>query len=142
MQKFIPSFDLVAWLVLFLATSMLVFNASRAHAQDTPRNIIFVLSDDHRYDFMSFHPHAPEFLQTPQIDRLAAAGAHLENAFVTTSLCSPSRASILTGRYAHNHGVVDNSAPIPAGTRFVLAGSAGSRIRHGVHRQVAHGPVG
>ena len=83
-----------------------------------PRNVIFILSDDHRYDFMSFMERAPEFLRTPNMDRMAAEGAHLRNAFVTTSLCSPSRASILTGQYAHRHGVVDNTAPIPAGTVF------------------------
>jgi hypothetical protein len=52
------------------------------------------------------------------VDRMRAQGAHLQNAFVTTSLCSPSRASILTGRYAHRHGVVDNTSPIPRGTVF------------------------
>ena len=55
-------------------------------------NVVFILSDDHRYDFMGFMD-GPEFLETPQMDRLAAAGAHLQNAFVATSLCSPSRAS-------------------------------------------------
>ncbi len=69
-------------------------------------NIIFVLCDDHRWDAMGFMGHP--FLQTPHMDRMAAGGVHFENAFVTTSLCSPSRASILTGLYAHNHGVVDN----------------------------------
>jgi arylsulfatase A-like enzyme len=49
---------------------------------------------------------------------MAAEGAHLRNGFVTTSLCSPSRASILTGQYAHRHGVVDNTSPIPEGTVF------------------------
>ncbi len=83
-----------------------------------PQNIVFILSDDHRFDFMGFHADAPDFLQTPSIDRMAAEGAHIVNAFVTTSLCSPSRASILTGRYAHRHGIVDNSSPIPPGTRF------------------------
>jgi N-acetylglucosamine-6-sulfatase len=83
-----------------------------------PRNVVFILSDDHRYDFMGFHPDGPAFLETPSLDRIAAEGAHLANAFVTTSLCSPSRASILTGQYAHRHGIVDNSSPIPEGTRF------------------------
>ena len=84
--------------------------AGALHA--APRNIVFILSDDHRFDFMGFHPNAPAFLETPALDRMAAEGAHLRNAFVTTSLCSPSRASILTGQYTHRHGVVDNSRPI------------------------------
>ena len=57
------------------------------------------------YDFMSFHPDAPDFLQTPNLDRMAREGAHVANAFVTTSLCSPSRASFLTGKYPSRHGV-------------------------------------
>jgi N-acetylglucosamine-6-sulfatase len=87
-------------------------------AQERPRNVIFILSDDHRYDFMSFMKGAPPFLKTPNLDRMAKQGAHVRNAFVTTSLCSPSRASILTGQYAHRHGIVDNTSPIPAGTTF------------------------
>jgi len=80
------------------------------------RNVIFILTDDHRYDAFSFMGHP--FLETPNFDRMAANGAHLKNAFVTTSLCSPSRASILTGQYAHRHGVVDNSTLVPEGTNF------------------------
>lgn len=82
-----------------------------------PRNIIFILSDDHRYDFMGFMG-KPAFLETPNLDRLARNGAHLQNTFVSTSLCSPSRASLLTGQYAHNHGVVDNISRVPEGTIF------------------------
>ena len=82
-----------------------------------PRNVIFILSDDHRYDFMGFMGRPP-FLETPNMDRLARKGAHLQNAFVCTSLCSPSRASILTGQYAHKHGVVDNNTRVPRGTIF------------------------
>ena len=81
-------------------------------------NIVFVLSDDHRYDFMGFMERAPGFLETPNLDRLAREGMHLRNAFVSTSLCSPSRASILTGQYMHHHRVVDNQRPVPAGTTF------------------------
>jgi len=87
-------------------------------AAPAKRNIILVLSDDHRYDFMSFMPEAPDFLETPNMDKMAARGAHIQNAFVSTSLCSPSRASILTGQYMHHHRVVDNQRPVPKGTVF------------------------
>ena len=82
------------------------------------KNIVVILSDDHRYDFMSFMEESPEFLETPNLDRLAGEGAHLANAFVSTSLCSPSRASILTGQYMRNHRVVDNQRAVPEGTVF------------------------
>lgn len=81
-----------------------------------PRNVIFVLTDDHRYDAMGFAGHP--FLETPHLDSLAANGVHLKNAFVTTSLCSPSRASILTGLYTHKHRVIDNNRLVPEGTIF------------------------
>ena len=67
---------------------------------------------------MGFMDRAPAWLETPALDRMARGGAHIRKAFVTTSLCSPSRASILTGQYAHRHGVVDNTSPIPTGTTF------------------------
>lgn len=81
------------------------------------RNIVFILSDDHRYDYMGFMHKIP-WLKTPSMDRMAAEGTHIRNAFVTTSLCSPSRASILTGMYSHSHKVVDNSSPLPSGLTF------------------------
>ena len=61
-----------------------------------PRNVIFILSDDHRYDFMGFTGKVP-WLETPHMDQLAKDGIYCQNAFVSTSLSSPSRASILTG---------------------------------------------
>ncbi|MCH2060456.1 MAG: sulfatase [Verrucomicrobiales bacterium] len=94
---------------------ILLLTASLAKAS---QNLVLIVSDDHRYDLMGFHPEAPEWLETPNLDKLAAGGAHLTNAFVTTSLCSPSRASVLTGQYMHNHRVVDNQRPVPEGTRF------------------------
>jgi N-acetylglucosamine-6-sulfatase len=81
-----------------------------------PRNIVFILTDDQRYDALGFMGHP--FLETPNLDSLAKNGVHLKNAFVTTALCSPSRASILTGLYAHRHQVVDNNNPIRKGTVF------------------------
>ncbi len=89
-----------------------------AAAQSTRRrNVIFILSDDHRYDALGFLKAQP-WLKTPQLDRIALEGIHFKNAFVTTALCSPSRASILTGVYAHRHRIVDNNTPIPPGTVF------------------------
>ncbi|MCA9247801.1 MAG: sulfatase-like hydrolase/transferase, partial [Planctomycetales bacterium] len=99
---------------------LLVVNMASARAlaaDNAPRNIVLILSDDHRYDFMGC-ANGPSFLETPNLDRMAARGAHLKNAFVSTSLCSPSRASILTGQYMHHHRVVDNQRPVPAGTQF------------------------
>lgn len=93
------------------------FTASMLHGQSKRRNVVFILTDDHRYDALGFLKGQP-FLQTPNLDRLAREGAHLKNAFVTTALCSPSRASILTGRYAHAHRIVDNNTAIPKGTAF------------------------
>jgi len=81
-----------------------------------PRNVVFILSDDHRYDAMSFLGH--QFAKTPVLDSLAANGAYIKNALVTTSLCSPSRASILTGLYTFRHRVIDNNRPIPPGTVY------------------------
>ncbi|HUT12048.1 MAG TPA: sulfatase, partial [Thermoguttaceae bacterium] len=84
---------------------------SAAEAAGRP-NVVFILTDDQRWDQMSCEGHP--FLKTPHIDRLADEGARFANMFVTTSLCSPSRASFLSGLYAHSHGVVDNFTDYPA----------------------------
>jgi N-acetylglucosamine-6-sulfatase len=101
--------DRAAWILVLLA---LFAHAPLAQAQARkPRNIVFILTDDHRYDALGVMGHP--LARTPNMDTLAKGGAHMRNAFVTTALCSPSRASILTGTYAHTHGVVDNFTPIP-----------------------------
>lgn len=89
-----------------------------ASGPEGPRyNIIFILLDDQRYDAMGFLQ-GQSFLETPNMDAIARNGAYLPNAYVTTALCSPSRASILTGQYAHRHRVVDNDSPLPKGLTF------------------------
>ena len=93
------------------------FNLKKLADAGKPLNIVFILSDDHRYDYMGFTGTVP-WLKTPNMDRMASEGVYLKNAFVTTSLSSPSRASILTGLYSHTHKVVDNSAPLPEGLTF------------------------
>src|SRR6187431_2794903 len=74
-------------------------------------NVVFILCDDLRADCISVHPRSP--VPTPHIERLAKEGLHFKNAFCTTSLCSPSRASIISGLYAHTHGVRDNFTEFP-----------------------------
>lgn len=71
-----------------------------------PPDVVFILLDDLRYDAFSFLGHP--YVETPHIDRLRAQGAWMQNAFVTTSICCPSRATFLTGTYASRHGVIDN----------------------------------
>ncbi len=74
-------------------------------------NIVIVITDDVRFDAMGCA--GDRRLETPNLDRLAAEGVRFSNAFTTTSLCSPSRASLLTGCYAHRHGVLDNVSRDP-----------------------------
>ena len=75
-----------------------------------PRNMVFILVDDQRHDFLSYFNHP--WIKTPSIDYLAKHGLVFDQAYVTTSLCSPSRASIVTGLYAHKHQVFDNDTPL------------------------------
>jgi arylsulfatase A-like enzyme len=89
----------------------LFFLAAIAHATDRP-NVLFILCDDLRPDALGCY--GSKHVKTPNIDRLAAEGTVFQNAFCTTSLCSPSRASILSGLYAHTHGVTNNFTEYPA----------------------------
>jgi N-acetylglucosamine-6-sulfatase len=78
-------------------------------------NIVFVLTDDQRWDAISLQGHSGP-LKTPNIDRIGKEGVYFRNTFATTSLCSPSRASIQTGVYAHVHGVTNNFTEFPPQT--------------------------
>lgn len=75
-----------------------------------PVNVVVILTDDQRWDSFGFL--GKPWLPTPHLDRLAQQGVWGGEHFVTTSLCCPSRASMLTGLYAHAHGVLDNSAEL------------------------------
>jgi len=92
-----------------LATSIGGFTLPEALRAETTLkrpNIIFILTDDHRWDCLGVMGHP--FLKTPNMDRIAGEGILFKNAFCTTSLCSPSRASFLTGQYASGHGIINN----------------------------------
>jgi arylsulfatase A-like enzyme len=104
---------------LALAATALIALATASRAADKaaerPRNIIFVLVDDLRFDAMGF---LTPGLKTPNIDYLAKNGIYFRNAVVTSSLCSPSRATILTGQTARNHRVIDNNNSSEEGLIF------------------------
>ncbi|MBU0617285.1 MAG: sulfatase-like hydrolase/transferase [Planctomycetes bacterium] len=69
-------------------------------------NIIFIMSDDHAAHALSCY--GSRINVTPNLDRLAREGVRFANCFCTNSICAPSRASILTGKYSHLNGVIDN----------------------------------
>jgi arylsulfatase A-like enzyme len=100
--------------------AMLLVPASAARA-DAPRkpNFVFLYTDDQRWDAMSVVQKEQgekgrfPWLKTPNLDRIAAEGVRFRNAFVVNSLCSPSRASYLTGCYGHVNGIRNNRTPFP-----------------------------
>ena len=94
------------WALLATGAAGLSLPLNAAAATETPPNILFILTDDHRWDALSILGHP--VVETPNLDRLCREGVRFENAFVTTSLCSPSRASFLTGQYASVHGIQNN----------------------------------
>src|SRR5262249_17421289 len=102
---------------LALAGAVLLLAGLAAPAAETPPNLVFVLVDDLRWDALGCAGHP--FVKTPNIDRLAREGALFRNYFVTTPLCSPSRASVLTGQYAHTNGITANTTRGPASHRLV-----------------------
>lgn len=96
--------------LFFVLVALLAFRADAA-----PPNVVMIISDDHAwtdYGFMG-HPH----IKTPHIDKLAAQSLTFPRGYVPSSLCCPSLASIITGKYPHQHGVTSNDPPLPAGMK-------------------------
>jgi arylsulfatase A-like enzyme len=83
-------------------------------AEPPPLNFVFILTDDQRYDALGC---AGTDIRTPHLDALAARGVRFENAFVVLSICSPSRAACLTGRYNSANGVTRLDLPLRDGER-------------------------
>ncbi len=115
---------------------------SESSASPELPNLLFIVTDDQRFDMLgAVHP----FLETPNMDRLAAEGVRFENAFVTTPICAASRASLLTGLVERTHGYsfgtpplaeqfVENSYPVllrQAGYRTGFIGKFGVRAGEG-----------
>src|SRR5436190_1455207 len=107
-----------ATLLALLAALLGAAGQSRGAAPARP-NFLFIYTDDQRWDALGVvqrelgkNGRFP-WLKTPNMDRLAAEGVRFRNAFVVNSLCSPSRACFLTGRYNHVNGVANNHTPFP-----------------------------
>src|SRR5690349_9916653 len=102
----------LSWLIslsfLWLSVFLIVSNNSEAQIKSKPArpNIIFIMSDDHAYQALSAY--GSKLINTPNIDRIAKEGMLMTAAAVTNSVCSPSRAVILTGKYSHLNGMKDN----------------------------------
>jgi arylsulfatase A-like enzyme len=90
--------------LVLLALSAVAMGQPRADASRP--NVFIILIDDLRWDALGVSGHP--YVKTPNIDRIAKEGMIFRNAFVTTPLCSPSRASFLTGQYVHTHKIIGN----------------------------------
>ena len=102
--------SLAAKAVLFGVSLLLLEGCrpSRVPSAYSRPNMVVILVDDMRWDEYAAAGHT--YIKTPHIDRLVKEGITFKNAFCTTPLCSPSRASFLTGQYAHTNGIIDNLA--------------------------------
>lgn len=102
----------ILWIFSILVAS-LSFNALNAHAETARPNFVFIIADDVSPDDLACYAKSP--VRSPNIDRLAAEGRLFERAYLTCSSCSPTRCSIVTGRYPHNTGAPELHMPLPAG---------------------------
>ena len=85
---------------------------SSAFCGDRP-NIVFIFSDDHASEAISaYGSHLKDYAKTPHLDRIAQEGMLFKNTFCNNSICSPSRASIMTGQYSHKNGVLNLNGSI------------------------------
>jgi arylsulfatase A-like enzyme len=87
--------------------------AGALHGADTPAkrpNIVFIFSDDHAYQAISAYGDPRHLNETPNIDRLAREGMRFDRCLVPNSICGPSRATVLTGKYSHLNGFFNNTS--------------------------------
>ena len=89
-----------------MALSLSIGQAAIAQDKDARPNILFIFSDDHAYQSISAYGSLVN--KTPNLDRIANEGMRFDRAFVTNSICGPSRAVVLTGKYGHLNGFVTN----------------------------------
>ena len=86
--------------------AIVILSAARISLADDRPNILFIMSDDHAFQAMSCY--GSNVNKTPNLDRIANEGMRFDRCYVTNSICGPSRAVILTGKYSHLNGFQDN----------------------------------
>jgi arylsulfatase A-like enzyme len=91
------------------AACLIACLSATTHAADRP-NIVFIFSDDHGYQAISAYNDPRKLLETPNIDRIGREGMRFDRCLVPNSICGPSRASVLTGKYSHANGFYNNAA--------------------------------
>ncbi len=84
-------------------------NTSTASTKESPPNILFIFSDDHAFQAISAYGEERKLVDTPNIDRLAKQGMRFDRCVVPNSICGPSRATVLTGKYSHANGFYNNT---------------------------------
>ena len=85
------------------------FSAGTSAADAKRPNIVFIFSDDHAYQAISAYGDPRKLIETPNIDRLAKEGMRFDRCLVPNSICGPSRATVLTGKYSHLNGFYNNT---------------------------------
>ena len=100
---------------VFSVTTLLLISLSACNLteeiqqENKPLNIIYIMADDHAYQAISsYGSQISKLAPTPNIDRIAQQGARMDAVYCTNSICIPSRASILTGKFSHINGFYKN----------------------------------
>lgn len=91
--------------------SWFLFGTYFAQAFNKPPNFVFIITDDISAEDLSIYGN--QSIETPNLERLAMRGLVFDNAYLTASSCSPSRISMITGRYPHNTGAPEIHVPLP-----------------------------
>ncbi|MCL7763994.1 sulfatase [Polaribacter sp. Z014] len=114
-----PMLNFLVVTVAFLSLSSCGVDKSEVKERQKP-NIIFIMADDHTSQAIgAYGSRLAKLNPTPTIDRLAKEGILFENAFCTNAICTPSRASIITGQYSQANGVLDLDGNLPADRQYL-----------------------
>jgi arylsulfatase A-like enzyme len=96
-------------LLTLLAATLLTAAAATAADPAKRPNVVVIFTDDHAYQALSAYGHPAKLLDTPNMDRIAAGGMRFDRCLVPNSICGPSRATVLTGKYSHINGFYNNT---------------------------------